>query len=360
MKKFFTLLAATTLFAGVAFAQDAAVAIVDSVSFNVPDQQPFVEDGEVVPNCFILPSVNETVTVQLFGYNSEVAQAGGWQPYFVWTKGTGYAIDQDMEEPTPIVGLANAYGFTFNKEKWGNPSGGYFFATLMLCFVNADFDFYADAEGEPIFFDVTYRTVNTFPAEFLYAYPDGAWEDGDSFTKAYKANGEGCRFNFNNTVDFADNDDMGEIVYTLKNGTKRYFGISLLGENEIQVGDTIPTGKATVGFNPLDGNYVVAVQYWTNTLSVDQISSVEITLWDMTSKGVAIPDEEASITNNAAEPTVQKIKKSRLVEGLGETDTTVDVYNLQGMLVKSNISKTTIQDLPAGLYIVNGKKVIIR
>lgn len=42
------------------------------------------------------------------------------------------------------------------------------------------------------------------------------------------------------------------------------------------------------------------------------------------------------------------------------TTQTVDVYNLQGVLVKSNMPQNNINSLPAGLYIINGKKVIIR
>ena len=38
----------------------------------------------------------------------------------------------------------------------------------------------------------------------------------------------------------------------------------------------------------------------------------------------------------------------------------VDVYNLQGILVKRNISKEDLQHLPTGIYIVAGKKVIVK
>ncbi|MDE6359240.1 MAG: hypothetical protein K2L29_06545, partial [Duncaniella sp.] len=37
-----------------------------------------------------------------------------------------------------------------------------------------------------------------------------------------------------------------------------------------------------------------------------------------------------------------------------------DVYNLQGILVKANASADDIKALPAGLYIIGGKKTIVR
>nr|AIA84539.1 Glyco_hydro_10 [uncultured Halorhabdus sp.] len=38
----------------------------------------------------------------------------------------------------------------------------------------------------------------------------------------------------------------------------------------------------------------------------------------------------------------------------------VDVYNLLGQKVASQISRSEVRTLPSGLYIVNGKKVYIR
>lgn len=40
-------------------------------------------------------------------------------------------------------------------------------------------------------------------------------------------------------------------------------------------------------------------------------------------------------------------------------DTTVDVYNLQGILIVRDATPDRISDLPAGLYIIGGKKVVI-
>ena len=61
-------------------------------------------------------------------------------------------------------------------------------------------------------------------------------------------------------------------------------------------------------------------------------------------------------------------KRIKVVSGLGAIDSIADdsnsglyyVYNLQGMLLLKTDDKDRIKELPAGLYIVNGKKIIIK
>lgn len=367
MRKAYAIIASALLCAAAAQAQDAPVALVDTVYFHAAGQVQVMDGDEIVPRCYTLPSVNNVVEIQLVNYKADVAQAEGWQPYVVWTMGTGFAVDQAYEAPTELIGTPNpyTYGFTLNKEKWGNPSGGNYYVTVMLCFVKLEGEDIVDmlygADDEPVMYDVSYSTPNVFPAQFLYAYPDGAWETGDSFANAYKPTGEGCRFNFNNIVDFSDNDLMGTIVYNRVSEEPAIEFISLSGNTDtVTEENKIPTGQASVGYNPLDGNYVVSVHYYNPNINADDITSIDITLMGMSSMGSDIQDEDATIYNDASTPNLQKMKKSRLAEGLGEANTSVDVYNLQGMKVQSNINKSDIKNLPAGLYIVEGKKVIIR
>lgn len=44
---------------------------------------------------------------------------------------------------------------------------------------------------------------------------------------------------------------------------------------------------------------------------------------------------------------------------IGEADSMVDVYTLQGVKVRSNVkAENALEDLPHGIYIVGGRKVI--
>lgn len=46
---------------------------------------------------------------------------------------------------------------------------------------------------------------------------------------------------------------------------------------------------------------------------------------------------------------------------INDTDKNVDVYNLQGVILRSNVPiDSATNDLPAGIYIVNGEKIIVR
>ena len=56
------------------------------------------------------------------------------------------------------------------------------------------------------------------------------------------------------------------------------------------------------------------------------------------------------------------VKKHSGISGVFTDDSSsaVPVYNLQGILVKQNALNEDLQSLPAGLYIVAGKKVIVK
>jgi hypothetical protein len=57
------------------------------------------------------------------------------------------------------------------------------------------------------------------------------------------------------------------------------------------------------------------------------------------------------------------IEGSFTVDGIDAviTSNLVDVYTLQGVMVKRQIPiETLAQELPGGIYIVNGKKMVIR
>lgn len=49
------------------------------------------------------------------------------------------------------------------------------------------------------------------------------------------------------------------------------------------------------------------------------------------------------------------------VESVTATDGPVNVYNMQGMMIRSNVpANEATCGLPAGIYIINGKKVLVR
>lgn len=54
------------------------------------------------------------------------------------------------------------------------------------------------------------------------------------------------------------------------------------------------------------------------------------------------------------------INKADGIEEVLSTSTLSDVYNLQGVKLMTKVTKKDLKQLPAGVYIINGKKVVIR
>ena len=263
-----------------------------------------------------------------------------------------------IENPAVQDGILSV---DLTSELWGNPYVGEYHTTIMVTWLKPDGDFFYDDDEEPIFFQMPCVTPNTVPAKFLYAYPSGEWEEGDDFTTAY--NRGNCQFNFNNIVEFASSetsDAIGEIVFKTTNSNK-YVDITLLKDGDIPEGGTVPVGKASIGWNPIDGNFVVQVQYKDPSLPVESISSIEITLWDMTSLGKDISEETVIISNSNAKK-IAKFGNGNNTAGMNliQDNEVVTVYNIQGVVVRENIAFNNVKDLPKGLYIVNGKKLIVR
>ena len=58
---------------------------------------------------------------------------------------------------------------------------------------------------------------------------------------------------------------------------------------------------------------------------------------------------------------ILKITKTGIENIIGETDALVNVYTLQGILIKKDVkANEAIRELPAGLYIIGGKKVLVK
>ena len=357
MRKTYAIIASALLCAAAAQAQDAPVALVDTVYFHAAGQVQVMDGDEIVPKCYTLPSVNNVVEIQLVNYKADVAQAEGWQPYVVWTMGTGFAVGQAYEAPTELIGTPNpyTYGFTLNKEKWGNPSGGNYYVTVMLCFVKLEGEEIVDmlygADEEPVMYDVSYSTPNVFPAEFQYVYPDNNWED-ETFAEAYE-NGV-ITFGFTNPVTFSNESNAVSIAYTVD------------GEDDER---TLAKSDCEMEWNRLDGFYTVSFRYSTEDYTVEEISQIKITLNDV----IYIPTTEEGITPEPVPVTVNPViltkpisnpaprkQKNRMTEDLTSNNEIVNVYNIQGMLVKESVNKSAINELPAGLYIVDGKKIVVR
>lgn len=76
------------------------------------------------------------------------------------------------------------------------------------------------------------------------------------------------------------------------------------------------------------------------------------------------PDETGKVVVPVTGDTEIAVKAGDVTTGVddvtGDSDTSVTVYNLQGIKVVDNGTEADVNNLPAGLYIVNGKKTFVR
>ena len=96
-------------------------------------------------------------------------------------------------------------------------------------------------------------------------------------------------------------------------------------------------------------------------------TQVGITIDSTSSAQVVVDGEAVNIDENGVynivitKDTEIVIDNTNSIESIaGNEATDNNVYNLQGILVIKNASAEQINALPAGLYIVNGKKVVVR
>lgn len=339
MKKIFTLLAATALFAGVGFAQETTDPFPTNVTFSSPDGT-IQTDPETGESYLSLSQMNTTVNLNL----DKAPEIVGVTPMVVIYSGTAGFTEDFIALPVDPVN-SNPIVVTLDSSTWGNPYLGNYYATIMLTYIDAEGD-YVLRDDEPIFFQMPCMTPNVLPAELKYTYPNNSWED-ETFAEAY-ANGK-VTFAFTNPVTFSNENNVATITYVYEGDSYE---------------ETVAEGNCTMEWNRLDGFYNVSFNYSSEDYPVEGISEITITL-----NGVISAPENGTPTSIDVAPLVlvkpnanpaPRKQKSRMADELTNGNELVNVYNIQGMLVKESVKKSAINELPAGLYIVDGKKVVIR
>lgn len=105
---------------------------------------------------------------------------------------------------------------------------------------------------------------------------------------------------------------------------------------------------------------------WTSGFTALKDTEVTITLAEGSNALVSVDGEAVEAGDNGAftiaitKETNIVVDKTNSIEGIAEGNVAKDnnVYNLQGILVVKNATSEQISALPAGMYIINGKKII--
>ena len=338
MKKILLSLATLALGASAVFAQSAP--FISEVAFSVIPTSA-VDNYDKDENMFELNTPEVTLTMEFKDYNSTEIEDLGYAPKLMIATGMGFGVDPVIYD---LNSSTSTFSFTMDEEKWGQPYMGMLNAVCMVCFMNDDMDFYFTEDDEPLFYQALLTAPNTFPTKLVSVYPNNDWSE-ESFAEAYNS-GE-IRFNFSNALSLEDEPVIGEINYT------RFDGVRVRAV-EIELGE-----NAEAGWNPMDGNYTITINYALDGVSANEIKKIEIYLDDLASPYGVVEVAPVVLENN--NPNMKRIaKKAPAAVGLAVSNEAVSVYNVAGTLVKENIAQSEVNALPKGLYIVNGKKVVVK
>lgn len=352
--------------------------LVTGVEISVDGQEPALnpdwEDGDDESNKYLNGTysieIDSNINLTFENYDAdELTKTLGYHPYIMLATGSGFAINTTFYalDNYMVNDDASVYAFPMDKAKWGDPYMGAYYATPMVCFLKRtggelpevitqqdmaedddlaeSIEFYAYG-GSSVFFEgSTYTTQNTSVATLVSVYPNNDWS-GETFAQAY-SHGT-IRFTFTNEISIEEGDIIGEINYTRFDGDD----VDLV---DIEVGV-----NAEAGWNPMDGYYTITVDYALDDVKASEISEIEIYLYTMASPYGDVDIEPVVLENDSAEAQrIVKISTASLEDIVVSTENAT-VYDIAGTLIKENVSLSEVNQLPKGLYIVNGKKVVVK
>lgn len=125
------------------------------------------------------------------------------------------------------------------------------------------------------------------------------------------------------------------------------------------VGDNVNAAAISV-----KRDIIKTVDNLAESVSVLAGTQFDITAEDIsvTVNGTAVTPADGTFTFTVSDDTEVSIAKPTAISDIraGETTTARDVYNMQGVKVIGNANSAAISSLPAGIYLINGKKVVVR
>lgn len=342
MKKSLLFVAALALGASAAFAQVENPVLPTSATFS-----PASPEDEALA----LTSVNDTITVN-FDVRPNVPVT------VMYATGGGFDIGMSYERINMPSGEdVKSIQIPLNLNSWGIPFDGVYYLHMVVTFTyDIDVDgetvpeYYLNDDGEPVMFEATYVTPDTGDARMVKNAPNnGMFNEYFTFADAYE---DGNMYvYFSKTVTAPE--EVATI--TLYNTAGAYL-------------DSYEATLTSQEWSEMDGLYQIVFPYASADYSAAQISKIEIQLSPVQWENPDTPEPESItsplivLNNNgvAAPQAAPRKAKKGVANGLAVGTESVNVYNLQGMLVVKNASNSDIKNLAPGMYIVNGKKFVVK
>lgn len=126
--------------------------------------------------------------------------------------------------------------------------------------------------------------------------------------------------------------------------------------------------KENVGAVAVTKDLVRTIENWQNGFTTLQGTQVDVKADNEDNIKITVNDEELTPTDGiytfvVAKNTIVKIENGNDngISNISADDTSIrTLYNMQGTKVTNGIDEKRISDLPAGIYIINGKKIQVR
>ena len=245
----------------------------------------------------------------------------------------------DMPSPSTEVTV------TVNADEWGTPSSGeYMLEVTLASMYNENGDKYMVNEmvdDEEIYYNYTesvyYTSPDTTPAAFVNVDPDPAE------TTAWDAYMDGwgiIAFNFSNIVELTGEGAGATVTYYITGMDPEDFEIA--------------AEDLWCDWDFWTGNYSVSVELPSMTeITETNLEELAISLAGVTYGGLPVSVDAvtySSSSNRRSAPSISGVHGPQI-----ESMTHI-IYNMQG----NKVCTGNVNNLPAGIYIVDGKKTIVK
>lgn len=265
----------------------------------------------------------------------------------------GARFNSQMVTVATTKTAANIIEVTVPSDAWGTANAGEYLLEVVLPEVydsngvliqESDTD---EETHETFYYPYTPRTNYISPDNTPAAYVGVDPAPGDmSVWDVYYDGWGAVDFSFTNSVELNGTNAGATIIYGLSDGGSDYVIVSV---DDIWADWNMWTGYYGLSVPMLPGN---------TTLTKSNLVSITVILTGVTSNGKTIE------INPIVYSDTKSVKKSAKGNTSGidivSSSDIVSVYNLQGVLINKNMPFSSVKNLPAGIYIVNGRKISIK
>lgn len=255
--------------------------------------------------------------------------------------GGGFGQYAGEPELLSLKGESKEFSYELTETAWGLPYYGEYYIYIGVLLLDEDGEPIETPDGEFLQAEISYSAVTDAPSKFLWTSPDGVWSGLDTFEKAY-ADGDGA-FVFTKEVSFADVENIGTITY--------------YPVDDDPITESISNYEAL--YSTLDGLFQVVFKISSADFKADDLEKIEVNLIGVKSGDTDVDTTPMVLVNSTAPKNIKRTKKG-IESELINTSNAVNVYSIDGSLVKENANTDMIKQLNPGLYIIDGKKVVVR